>query len=192
MYKKILNEILLSEIPSVGIHKLMGDGEMNNIIPELSRLKGFDQQTPYHDKDVLEHTLAVVDEIKPKLNLRLAALLHDISKPDCFTVDERGRGHFHGHHISSAITSEKILRRLGYEEELILDVTILIRYHYIKELVNVIKEKGIKKFVEAVGAERLDDMFELIRADMAGKASTNYGVIEKLKDMCEKYLENRS
>jgi hypothetical protein len=35
-------------------------------------------------------------------------------------------------------------------------------------------------------------MFELIRADMAGKASTNYGVIEKLKDMCEKYLENRS
>ncbi len=192
MYKKFLNEILLSEIPSVGIHKLMGDGEMNNIIPELSRLKGFDQQTPYHDKDVLEHTLAVVDEIKPKLNLRLAALLHDISKPDCFTVDERGRGHFHGHHISSAITSEKILRRLGYEEELILDVTILIRYHYIKELVNVIKEKGIKKFVEAVGAERLDDMFELIRADMAGKASTNYGVIEKLKDMCEKYLENRS
>ena len=192
MYKKFLNEILLSEIPSVGIHKLMGDGEMNNIIPELSRLKGFDQQTPYHDKDVLEHTLAVVDEIKPKLNLRLAALLHDISKPDCFTVDERGRGHFHGHHISSAITSEKILRRLGYEEELIVDVTILIRYHYIKELVNVIKEKGIKKFVEAVGAERLDDMFELIRADMAGKASTNYGVIEKLKDMCEKYLENRS
>ena len=192
MYKKILNEILLSEIPSEGIYKLMGDGEMNNIIPELSRLKGFDQQTPYHDKDVLEHTLAVVDEIKPKLNLRLAALLHDISKPDCFTVDERGRGHFHGHHISSAITSEKILRRLGYEEELILDVTILIRYHYIKELVNVIKEKGIKKFVEAVGAERLDDMFELIRADMAGKASTNYGVIEKLKDMCEKYLENRS
>ena len=192
MYKKFLNEILLSEIPSVGIHKLMGDGEMNNIIPELSRLKGFDQQTPYHDKDVLEHTLAVVDGIKPKLNLRMAALLHDISKPDCFTVDERGRGHFHGHHISSAITSEKILRRLGYEEELILDVTILIRYHYIKELVNVIKEKGIKKFVEAVGAERLDDMFELIRADMAGKASTNYGVIEKLKDMCEKYLENRS
>mgnify|MGYP000955484386 FL=1 len=192
MYKKILNEILLSEIPSEGIYKLMEDGEMNNIIPELLRLKGFDQRTPYHDKDVLEHTLAVVDGIKPKLNLRMAALLHDISKPDCFTVDERGRGHFHGHHISSAITSEKILRRLGYEEELIVDVTILIRYHYIKELVNVIKEKGIKKFVEAVGAERLDDMFELIRADMAGKASTNYGVIEKLKDMCEKYLENRS
>ncbi|MFA6783225.1 MAG: HDIG domain-containing metalloprotein [Sedimentibacter sp.] len=192
MYKKIINEILLSEMPSEGILKLMEDGEMSIIIPELLRLKGFDQQTPYHDKDVLEHTLAVADEIKPKLNLRLAALLHDISKPDCFTVDESGRGHFHGHHVRSALTSEKILRRLGYEEELILDVTILIRYHYIKDIAKVIKEKGIKKFVEAVGAERLDDMFELIRADMAGKASTNYDVIEKLRDMCEKYMENRS
>ena len=35
MYKKILNEILLSEIPSEGIHKLMDSGEMNNILPEL-------------------------------------------------------------------------------------------------------------------------------------------------------------
>ena len=191
MYKRILNEILLSEIPSEGIHKLMDSGEMNNILPELLRLKGFEQQTPYHDKDVLEHTLAVVDEIKPKLNLRLAALLHDISKPDCFTVDENGRGHFHGHHVKSALASEKILQRLGYEEELILNVTILIRYHYIKDIAKVIKEKGIKKFVENVGAERLDDIFELIRADMTGKASTNYEVIEKLRDMCNKYEEKQ-
>jgi tRNA nucleotidyltransferase (CCA-adding enzyme) len=186
MYKKIINEILLSEKPSEGIYELMKTGELDKIIPELLRLKGFDQQTPYHDKDVLEHTLAVVDEIKPKLNLRMAALLHDINKPDCFTVDERGRGHFYGHHLSSAVTSEKILQRLGYEDEFITDVKTLIRYHYIKDIANVIKEKGIKKFVEAVGAERLDDMFELIRADMAGKASTNYDILEKLKDMCVK------
>lgn len=185
MYKNILNEILLSEKPSEGIYKLMENGRMNNIIPELLKLKGFDQQTPYHDKDVLDHTLAVVDEIKPKLSLRMAALLHDISKPDCFSLDEKGRGHFYGHHISSAHTSEKILQRLGYEEGFILDVKILIRNHYIKDIANVIKEKGIKKFVEAVGEDRLDDMFELIRADMEGKASANYEVIEKLKDMCQ-------
>ncbi|NLK63910.1 MAG: HD domain-containing protein [Tissierellia bacterium] len=192
MYKIILNKILLSEKPSEGIYKLMATGELDNVIPELLRLTGFDQQTPYHDKDVLEHTLAVVDEIKPKLKLRMAALLHDISKPDCFTVDERGRGHFYGHHIRSAQISEKILQRLGYEDEFITDVKTLIRYHYIKDIANIIKEKGIKKFVEAVGAERLDDMFELIRADMTGKASTNYEIIEKLKNMCEDYLEKRS
>ena len=181
MYKKFLNHILLSEKPSIGIYKLIETKEMNNIIPEIIKLKGFDQQTPYHDKDVLDHTMAVLDEIKPKLNLRMAALLHDIMKPDCFAVDEKGRGHFYGHHIKSAEASEKILHRLGYEDEFILDVKTLIRYHYIKE-------NGIKRFVEAVGVNRLDDMFELIKADMAGKASTNYEVIEKLREMCDEII----
>ncbi len=188
MYKKILNQILLSDNPSLGIYKLMETNEMDNIIPEILKLKGFEQQTPYHDKDVLEHTMAVLDEIKPKLNLRMAALLHDISKPDCFTLDEKGRGHFYGHHIKSAEASEIILKRLGYEEEFIFDVKTLIRYHYIKELANVIKDKGIKRFVDAVGVNRLDDMFELIRADMEGKAVTNYEVLEKLRDMCMEYI----
>lgn len=192
MYKKVLNDILMSEKPSTGIYKLIETKEMDNIIPEILRLKGFDQHTPYHDKDVLDHTMAVLDEIMPKLNLRMAALLHDIMKPECFTLDEKGRGHFYGHHIKSAHASEKILRRLGYEDEFILDVKTLIRYHYIKDIVNVIKGNGIKKFVEAVGANRLSDMFELIKADMSGKASANYDVIEKLKYMCDEYLKNNT
>lgn len=188
MFKKVLNDILVSEKPSQEIYKLIETGEINNIIPEILKLKGFDQKTPYHDKDVLEHTMAVLDDIKPKLNLRMAALLHDISKPDCFTLDTNGRGHFYGHHIKSAITSEQILQRLGYDEEFIKDVKILIKHHYIKDIANVIKEKGIKKFVDAVGVNRLDDMFELIRADMSGKASTNYDIIEKLRDMSNTYV----
>ena len=192
MYKKFLNDILLSEKPSIGIYKLIETKKMDNIIPEVLKLKGFDQQTPYHDKDVLDHTMAVLDEIKPKLNLRMAALLHDIMKPDCFTLDEKGRGHFYGHHIKSAQASERILQRLGYEDEFILDVKILISYHYIKDIANVIKEKGIKKFVEAVGVNRLDDMFELIKADMSGKASSNYDILEKLRDMCDEYLKNNT
>jgi hypothetical protein len=58
----------------------------------------------------------------------------------------------------------------------------------LKEIANVIKEKGIRRFIEAVGEERLEDMFELIRADMSGKASADYEVIEKLKTMCEREL----
>ena len=52
MYKKILNDILLSEKPSIGIYKLIENREMDNIIPEILKLKGFEQHTPYHDKDV--------------------------------------------------------------------------------------------------------------------------------------------
>lgn len=189
MYKNILENILLSEKPSEGIYRLLQTGEIKDIIPELMKLKGFDQQTPYHDKDVLDHTMAVLDSIKPKLHLRMAALLHDISKPECFTVDAKGQGHFYGHHIKSAEVSEKILKRLGYGDEFIKEVRVLIQYHYIKEIISNVKEKGIKKFIESVGEERLDDMLELVRADMAGKPDTgNHEVVQMLRNLSNEYL----
>ena len=191
MLKNILNEILLSDKPSEGIYRLIETGEISRIIPELTALKGFDQQTPYHDKDVLDHTMAVLDAIEPRLTLRMAALLHDISKPECFTVDEKGIGHFYGHHIKSAQQAEKILRRLGYDDEFIEEVRILIRYHYIKEVTSSIKEKGIKKFIDSVGEEHLDDMFELMRADVMGKKNKDTEPVKKLKDLCNEYLHKK-
>ncbi len=187
MYQKILNEILLSDKPSLGIYKLIENGEMQKIIPEVLKMKGFDQQTPYHDKDVLDHTMVVLDSIKPKLKLRMAALLHDISKPDCFTVDEKGQGHFYGHHIKSAEQSIVILKRLGYDDDFINDVKTLIRYHYIKDM--KIDENRVEKFINEVGKDRLEDMFELNIADTKGKANpNNFDSVKRIRDMCQKYI----
>lgn len=192
MYKNILNNILLSYKPSMELYKMIETGEINEFLPELVELKGFNQKTPYHDKDVLDHTMAVLDSIKPELHLRMAALLHDIMKPACFTVDEKGRGHFYGHHVKSAEESEKILKRLGYDDDFIQEVKILIQYHYIKEIMSSVKEKGIKRFIESIGVERLDDMLELIRADMAGKPDTgNEEVLKRLRDLSNEYLKNK-
>ncbi len=194
MYKNILDEILLSDKPSGGIFKLIETGQINLIIPELFKLKGFEQKTPYHDKDVLDHTMAVLDAIEPKLTLRMAALLHDIAKPDCFTIDEKGRGHFYGHHIKSAKESEIILKRLGYDDDFIFEVSILIKYHYIKDIVSSIKEKGIKKFIESVGEQRIDDMIKLINADMMGKPDNtgNMEVVNKLRELVREHKRNMS
>ena len=187
MKKNILNVILLSDNPSQGIYKIIETGEIDYIIPEILRLKGFKQHTPYHDKDVLDHTMAVLDSIKPKLELRMAALLHDISKPDCFTIDEKGVGHFHGHHIKSSEKSVEILNRLGYDDEFIEDVKILIRYHYIKDVIK--KENSIKDFVELVGVHRLDDMFELNIADIKGKSySQNFDIVFDIMKKCQEYI----
>lgn len=187
MYQKILNEILLSDKPSLGIYKLIESGEMQKIIPEVLKMKGFNQQTHYHDKDVLDHTMAVLDSIKPTLKLRMAALLHDISKPDCFTVDEKGQGHFYGHHIKSAEQSVVILKRLGYNDDFIQEVKILIRYHYIKDM--KIDENRVEKFINEVGKDRLDDMFELNIADIKGKADpNNFDSVKRIKDMCKKHI----
>ena len=49
---------------------------------------GFPQHNPHHDKDVWDHTIAVIESITPEPVLRWAALLHDIGKPSCFSLAE--------------------------------------------------------------------------------------------------------
>lgn len=184
------NKILLSDKPSRGIRMLVETGLMDFVIPEYLSSVGFKQHNPYHDKDVFEHVMEVLDSIKPKLNLRLAAFFHDISKPECFTQDENGRGHFYGHHIKSAIVAKEIMKRLKYSNELIEDVSILIRYHYLKEV--DMKDKGVKKFINNVGINRLDDMFSLNIADIKGKANiANFEKVEVLREKCNIILKNK-
>ncbi len=185
-----LNKILLSEKPSRGIRMLVNTGLMDYIIPEYLSTVGFNQHNPYHDKDVFEHVMEVLDNIEPKLNLRLAAFFHDISKPECFTQDENGRGHFYGHHIKSATVTKEIMRRLKYSNDLIEDVSILIRYHYLKEI--DMKDKGVKRFINNVGIDRLDDMFALNIADIKGKSSTaNFDKVEALRKKCNEIINNK-
>ena len=81
-------------------------------IPELSLMENFKQNNPEHIYDVLDHTLVTMKCIEPKLELRLAMLLHDTGKPLTYTQDEEGIGHFNGHQIKSAEIARDILNRL--------------------------------------------------------------------------------
>ena len=60
-------------------------------IPELRPMFGFAQHNPHHDRDVWQHTVAVVEHIPPEPVLRWAALLHDVGKPPCFSLADAGR-----------------------------------------------------------------------------------------------------
>jgi len=177
-----LNKILLSQKPSLGIYKMLETGILDEIMPELLPCVGFDQHNSYHDKDVFDHTMMVLDETAPRLALRLAALMHDIEKPHCLTFDENGEGHFYGHHITSAQTSRVILKRLKYSNDLIDKVYRLIRYHPLKDM--NIGEKGVKRFINKVGKDNIEDIFNLNYADILAK-STQKGIY-RLKNMEEK------
>ena len=97
--------------------------------PELLPMVGFDQRNRHHCYDVWEHTLRVLAAVPPELELRLAALLHDVGKPNCFTVDEKGQGHFYGHPAESARLAEDMLRRLRAETALRETVVTLVAWH---------------------------------------------------------------
>ncbi len=184
------DQILLSKRPGKGIRALIKTNIMKYIIPEIYDSIGFEQNNKYHDKDVYEHTISVLENIESKLDLRLAALLHDISKPETFTLDKDSEGHFKGHHIKSAEKSVEILKRLRYDNKTIENVRVLIRYHYLKDI--SIKEKGVKRFIKNVGKERLDDIFKLNIADIKGKSDiAGMDKVNNLKEKTRLILENK-
>lgn len=108
---------------------------MVQAIPELAAMVGFDQCSPYHAFDVLEHTARVcraVEEFEGGVvapELRWAALLHDIAKPATFSKDDTGRGHFFGHPKLGAEMAENIMRRMALPSELVNATRMLVRMH---------------------------------------------------------------
>lgn len=115
---------------------LMDETEvMVSAIPELRRLVGFDQNSPYHIYDVLEHTAHVMNATEEVTGcvtppeLAWAALLHDVGKPSCYTTDGTGRGHFFGHPATGAAMAEQIMRRLAMPLDLVRASRVLIRLH---------------------------------------------------------------
>lgn len=99
------------------------------IIPELKPTFGFEQHNPYHLNDVYTHIKNVCCNTRQNPILRMAALLHDIGKPNSFTIDANGVGHFYGHPSVSYDIAVEILKRLKYSNDEIQKITYLIKYH---------------------------------------------------------------
>ncbi|MBN2465112.1 HD domain-containing protein, partial [candidate division WOR-3 bacterium] len=103
-------------------------GLLAALLPEVAALKGVDQGTRYHVKDAWGHTLDVLAAVRPDLELRLAALLHDIGKPATRSETDTGV-HFYGHEAESAGLAGRRLRRLGFANLTTRNVKKLIRHH---------------------------------------------------------------
>lgn len=111
------------------------DALMNNIeiigqvIPEALPMVRFDQKTPYHIYDVLEHTAYCMQHCTPSSLVRWAAFFHDIGKPASFFTDEKGVGHFYGHAIISMDIASTVMKRLRFPTTLFDHVLRLVQHH---------------------------------------------------------------
>lgn len=180
------SKILLSSVPSKGLLLLETTGILELILPELQKCVGFDQKTPYHDKDIFMHTLSVVDKTPSILYLRLAALFHDISKPQCFFLDEKGIGHFYGHPKTGENITRDILKRLKYDNDTINKVCILVKEHM--NILDNPKDSALKRLLNRVGKDIIFDLFKLQRADILSSAPP-FLFMEKVNYMDSKITE---
>ena len=144
-------------------------------IPELRPMFGFAQHNPHHDRDVWQHTVAVVAHIPPEPVLRWAALLHDVGKSPCFSLGPDGVGHFYGHAARSTELADAILTRLRFDTAGRTRITQLIRYH---DLPIAPEQKPIRRLMNKLGVETVRQLFSLHIADTCGQSAICAGRVE--------------
>ncbi|MCM1545082.1 MAG: HD domain-containing protein, partial [Ruminococcus sp.] len=155
------------------------------LIPQLAGMKNFNQHNFHHIYDVFEHTAAVIESIPPKPHLRLAALFHDCGKPDCFSLDENGVGHFYSHASISANKAREALASLKLDTFTKDRVEKLVRIHDSPIEVN---EITVKKKLNRLGEDLFRDLIALKRADNFGQA-TAFRYRQKQFDELERLID---
>ncbi|WP_138160327.1 CCA tRNA nucleotidyltransferase [Peptoniphilus catoniae] len=157
------NKIMVSDKPSDALSLMEDTGVLGVLFPDLQRTVGYDQMTPYHIRTLFDHIKCVVDHTDPVLSIRLAALFHDISKPDTLSIGEDGRGHFFNHDILGANRAEEILRYYRYPNKLIEKVKILIEDHM--KVHEIMSDKALRRQIRRVGPENILDLYNLLISD---------------------------
>jgi len=162
--------------PSIGFRLMHKTGILKHILPELEACVGVTQPGGYHRYDVFEHSLTTTDSSPMELELRLAALFHDISKPQCRSLVPEGAT-FYGHEKKGALVSQRILTRLRYSNEVISRVKLLVDKHM---FTTAVTDKGLRRLINRVGKENIFDLLELRRADIIaqGKGGETFDIDE--------------
>ncbi len=136
------------------------------LLPEIVPMFGLEQSNPYHFLSVYEHTVETVCSVKNDRILRLTMLFHDSGKPACYTRDENGIDHFHGHAPVSAAIAEQAMSRLCFDRQTIDTVKKLI-IHHDDDL--SIEDYSIKRLLNRLGAELSLALIEVQKADVYGQ-----------------------
>jgi poly(A) polymerase/tRNA nucleotidyltransferase (CCA-adding enzyme) len=209
-------KILLSSVPSVGLKLLEESGLLKIFIPELLQGRACVQsdERGFHSFDVLDHNFYACDgavlrggseacdkfssggasdssEQSPAdrlLILRLAALFHDVAKPFCKHVDG-GKITFYKHDEIGAKATKAILTRLKFSNAQIDAVCHLIKEHMFN-YESSWSDAAVRRFVQRVGKENIDALFDLRLADIYGMKRVEVRLHDTA--VCGKLLELRS
>lgn len=147
------------------------------ITKEFMVMKGFDQKSVYHNLDVLEHTLAVLDGIPLEADnrrdaiLSYAALYHDSGKPEAFKFNN-GQGHMKDHPFISCRIFGQAALLLGLDEETCYVVDRLISYH---DEYYEVSEATVRDFVNKVTPEIMGKLLILQHADIMAHSEVGRG-----------------
>lgn len=174
-----------------GIRLMKTVGLLKYVLPEVQALSGVQQQDSrgmHREGDVLKHTLMVLRNAGPGVESQLAALLHDVGKPETQeTID--GLIRFVGHEKVGGEIAEGIMRRLRFDSTVVKRVRTMVQNHMRPHGLSGAGPNALRRFVRDVGEELVDSVLNLAEADQLGNLPPTNS-IPGLREKMEKLREN--
>lgn len=184
--RDLLAALLASRHPEKGLALLEQAGFVSAAWPELAEMGAIPHAKDYHPEgNVWEHTLATL-KYRKRMDfvLSLALLLHDTGKPEAQGSGER---RFDGHSELGARVAARFLGRLGFPEQLVSDVSFLVRYHMMPAALGQLPPFR----TEPVMASPLfPQLLELYRADLCSSYADEEGYYAACR-VYQRYLKDK-
>jgi poly(A) polymerase len=166
-----LDRVVMGEDPERGLDELLEGGALSAIFPEVHAMVGFGDGEWRH-KDVWKHTKQVVRQSVPRLEVRWAALFHDIGKVKTRSIAPDGKVHFLGHAEVGTRMFDKLDKRMGLfgSERALKDTVRFLILHHLRanQYSPDWTDSAVRRFARELG-EHLDDLLCLARADITTK-----------------------
>lgn len=175
-----------SDKPSVGLEAMLELGVLDKLHPELKALVGIPQNPEYHPEgDVWVHTGLVVDAAvqiakennlseEEKLVLLLSALCHDLGKPITTKIEEDGKITSYGHEEEGVPLSEKFLKSLNINQEVIKKVLLLVGDHMFVHHKDVV-DSSVRRLARRLYPATIRELALLATADVRGSTRLQVG-----------------
>ena len=185
--------IIMSVNPMAGLVSLKDLGLLRYIIPELEESFGVEQNKA-HAFDVWTHLLKTLQHSADKnypLHVRLAALLHDISKPATRRWnDQTKQWTFYGHEVVGSRVTKRILENLKVSRETIEKVVTLVRWHMFFSDTETITPSAVRRLLANVGKENIWDLINVRLCDRigTGRPKENPYRLRKYQAMIEEVM----
>jgi poly(A) polymerase len=166
-----LDRVVMGNDPELGLDALLAAGALEVLFPEVHAMVGFGDGEWRH-KDVWKHTKQVVRQAVPRLEVRWAALFHDIGKTKTRSISPDGKVHFLGHAEVGTRMFDKLDRRMPLftPEPALRDTVRFLILHHLRanQYEPSWTDSAVRRFTRELGVH-LDDLLCLARADITTK-----------------------
>jgi poly(A) polymerase len=182
-----LDKMIMVAVPSAALWFVVRTGLADEFLPELPGL-ALEQDPIHRHKDVLAHTLAVVDKTSPNRLLRLAALFHDVGKPRTRAITDGGVS-FHHHEVVGARMTRVRMEALRYSAADVDTVVRLVELHLRFHTYRLgWTDKAVRRYVRDAGPD-LDMLNELTRCDCTTRNAAKARALARRMDELEARID---